>query len=124
MYNTLKWPALNIRRHIHWLQFIFKCIHCNYPAYLQQFLIPYSSTYQLRHSSQYFFSIPTVYKTIGKKAFMFKAPSDWNNLPSNIRSLTSSHNFKNAVSSYFELNCVSDNVIYIFLFYYSYSYSY
>ncbi len=25
----------------------------------------------------------------GKKAFRYKAPADWNNLPSNVRSLTS-----------------------------------
>ncbi len=29
MYDLLKWFPLNIRRHIHWLQFIFKCIHFN-----------------------------------------------------------------------------------------------
>ncbi len=43
MYNSLKWPRLNIRRHIHWLQLIFKRVHFNYPHYLQQFLVPYSS---------------------------------------------------------------------------------
>ena len=105
MYNALKWPTLSIRRHNHWLQFIFKCIHSNYPAYLKQFLIPYSTPYHLRHSSQYFFIIPTVNKTIGKRAFMFKAPSDWNNLPLTIRSLTLFNRFKNALSSYLESNC-------------------
>lgn len=37
----------------------------------------HSSTYQLKHSTQYFFSIPTVRKAVGKRAFMFKPPSDW-----------------------------------------------
>ena len=52
MYNSLKWPSLNVRRHIHWLQLV-KCVHFNYPhPYLQQFLVPCSSIYQLRHSTQ------------------------------------------------------------------------
>ncbi len=56
MYDFLKWFPLNIRRHIHWLQFIFKCIHFNYPNYLRQNLILYSSPYNLRHSAYYFFT--------------------------------------------------------------------
>jgi len=38
-------------------------------------------------NTQYFFFTPIVKKEIGERVFMFKAPSDWNNLPSNIRSL-------------------------------------
>ncbi len=34
MYDALKWPSLNVRRHIHSHQLIFKCIHFNYPPYL------------------------------------------------------------------------------------------
>jgi len=74
MYNLLKLPSLNIRRHIHWLQLLFKCVHFNYAQYLQHLLVPYSSEHNLRHSTQYFFF------------YAFKAPSDWNNLLSNIRS--------------------------------------
>ena len=74
MYNSLKWPLLNIRRHIHWLQLISECVHLNYPHYLQQFLVPCSLIYQLRHSTQYSFSIPIVRKAIGKRTFMFEAP--------------------------------------------------
>ena len=36
---------------------------------------------------------------------MFKAPSDWNNLPATIRSITSFRMFKNAVSSYCRIHC-------------------
>lgn len=37
MYDTLQWASLQSRWHIHCLQFIFKCIHFNYPCYLQQY---------------------------------------------------------------------------------------
>lgn len=65
MYNVRKWLPRSIRRNIHRLQFIFKCAHLDYPYYLQQFLAP-CSVHRLRHSAQYFFSIPTVRKvTVG-----------------------------------------------------------
>ena len=52
MYNQLKWPSLNVRRHTHWLQLIFKCIYLNYPPYLKQYFVPYSPNHQVRHSVQ------------------------------------------------------------------------
>ncbi len=48
--------------------FIFKCIHLNYPNYLRQNLILYSSSYHLRHSANDFFT-PLVKKVFGKKTF-------------------------------------------------------
>ncbi len=61
-------------------------------------LILYSSPYHLRHSAYYFFT-PLVKKVFGKKAFRYKAPADWNNLPSNVRSLTSFYRFKKGLFS-------------------------
>ena len=55
MYNQLKWPSLNVRRHTHWLQLIFKCIYLNYPPYLKQYFVPYSPNHQVRHSVQIYF---------------------------------------------------------------------
>ncbi len=105
MYNRLNWPSLNVRRHMHWLQLIFKCIYFNYPPYLQQFLIPYTSTYHIRHSAHLYFSVPNVNKSFGRRSFMFKAPADWNNLPTNIRSISSFVIFKRALSSHLNLAC-------------------
>ena len=104
MYETLHFLSPNIRRQLHWYHFIFKCIHFNYPLYLKHLFVPVSSHYNLRHASQIFFSTPTVSKSVGKKAFKFKAPSDWNNLPGNIRSISSFPVFKNTLSSYYA-NC-------------------
>lgn len=98
MFEQLNWFSLTSRRRQHWLQFIFKCIHFNYPPYLKQLMVRFSSTYQLRHSKQFFYSVPGFSKCTAKKAFMWKAPSDWNNLPANIRSMSSLYQFKNALS--------------------------
>ncbi len=62
MYDVLWWPSLHTRRHIHWLQFIFKCIHFKYPSYLQQYFVPFSLNYQVRHSVQTYFFVSRVRK--------------------------------------------------------------
>ncbi len=50
-------------------QFIFKCINLNYPNYLHQNLILYSSSYHLRHSANNFFT-PLVKKVFGKIIYL------------------------------------------------------
>ena len=105
MYQTLDWPSPSIRRERHWLNLIFKCIHLDYPPYLKQLLIPFSSTYNLRHTVQYFYSVPSFSKAMSKKAFKFKAPSEWNNLPLHIRSLPSLYQFKNSLRSHYKVVC-------------------
>lgn len=71
MYETLNWPSPIIRRQRHWLQFIFKCIHFNYPHL--NYLCPLIINWDILYSSLFLFL-----QSIVKKAFMFKAPSDWN----------------------------------------------
>ena len=106
LYENLNLPSLTVRRQQHWLQFIFKCIHFNYPQYLRQYMHRFTSDHQLRHCSQIYFDIPThLANAAGKKSFMFKAPSDWNNLPVHIRAITTFRLFKTALSSYLENTC-------------------
>ena len=105
LYENLNLPSPTSRRQQHWLQFIFKCIHFHYPQYLKQYLRPFTSTHQLRHCSQVYFDITTVSTSVAKKSFKFRAPTDWNNLPVHIRSITSFTLFKTALTSYFETSC-------------------
>lgn len=48
----------------------------NYPHYLKQAIVPVLSNYQLKHSILLFFSVSAISKSIAKKVFMCKAPSD------------------------------------------------
>ena len=66
----------------------FKCIYFNFPSYLKQLLIPFTSQYSLRHMDHLFLVTPRISKYIGHNPFKYKAPSDWNNLPSSLRSIT------------------------------------
>ncbi len=89
LYDTLNWLHLKPRRQFHWILFLFKCIHSNVPPYLKQFLVQYTSPYPLRHMATPFFTVPKVHKKIGRRSFKFQASSDWNNLPSFLKSITS-----------------------------------
>ena len=110
LYENLNLTSPTVRRQQHWLQFIFKSIHFNYPQYLKQYLVPYSSQHQLRHTSQIYFKVPPrLTNLVGKKSFMYKAPTDWNNLPIHIRSITSFRMFKTALSSHLETTCTCIN---------------
>lgn len=53
MYDTLNWLPLYSRRRFHWLLFVFKCIYFNYPLYLKQLLVPFRSSYSLRHTQPF-----------------------------------------------------------------------
>ena len=105
MYDSLSWPSLEIRRQLHWFQLLHKCIHPDYPIYLKQHLVQYSSHYKIRHCAQFYFTISPTSKAIGKRAFKFRAPSQWNKLPPHVRSLASPQKFKTSLSSYLETNC-------------------
>ncbi len=72
MYESLNWLAPKSRRHYHWLQFVLKCWFLNYPPYLKQFLIPFRSSYNLRHNEQLFFCVPKISKEVGWCAFNSK----------------------------------------------------
>lgn len=105
MYASLNWTSLTVRRQLHWLQFIFKCIYQNYRSYSKELLCPLISTYNLRHTEHLFYIVPKIKKEIGRKAFKYKAPSDWNALPGSIRSITSLNLFKNEIFIHLHTVC-------------------
>ena len=102
MYESLNWLS---RRHFHLLLFIFKCIFYNYPPYLKQFMNRYTTPYNLRHTDHPFFTVPNTALECGQRAFKFKAPSDWNILPSSLRSITSLNTFKQSLLTHLHTPC-------------------
>lgn len=84
MYESLHWLAPKVQ--FQWSLFIFKCIYFSFPPYLKHFLIPFRIE-------------------IGCRAFRFKAPSDCNNLPCSLRSITSFHVFKLSLPIHLQTFC-------------------
>lgn len=105
MYDSLNWLSPKARRNFHWLLFIYKCIHFDYPPYLKQYLTAYSSQYNLRHTDSIFFSVPRIHKELGRYAFQYKAPSDWNKRPISLRTISSFHLFKKSLFSHLQTHC-------------------
>ncbi len=105
MYQSLHFSSLHTRRQMHWFQFIFKCIYFNYPLYLKQYFVQITSNYQTRQSTYPYFLVPHNSKLIGRKAFKFKGPNDWNHLPVGIRSSPTLNCFNQALSSYLDTSC-------------------
>lgn len=105
LYELLNWLQPKSRRYFHWVLFIFKCIYFNCPSYLKSLLIPFRSSYSLRNMQYPFYFVPNISKEIGRNAFGFKAPSDWNNLPLSLRSISSYHCFKSSLFCHLKTNC-------------------
>ncbi len=81
LYSQLGWPALSSRRLKHWYLFIYKIILGLLPSYLQKNIFQKGvKNYGLRSQDYYHLSIPKVRTNMGKRAFSYAAPIDWNQL--------------------------------------------
>lgn len=101
MYESLNWLQPKFRRQFHWAQFIFKCVYFNCPSYLEHLLVSCRSSYPLRH-----FLGPQNFQRSGRRLFQYKAPSDWNNLPLFLRSITSFRCFRTSLFSHLKTTCL------------------
>lgn len=105
LFEKLNWLQPFNRRQYHWILFIYKCIYFDFLQYLRQLLIPATSSYSLRSTQCLSFTAPHIYKEVGRRAFQYKAPSEWNRLPTSIRSVTSFPIFKSSVFAYLKTPC-------------------
>ncbi len=86
LYNRVGWSSLLIRRKMHWHLIIYKAILGMLPSYLccliKQKIV---EKYFLRSQNCYTLSVPFVRSELGKKAFIYAAPTDCNLLQSNLK---------------------------------------
>ena len=87
-------------RNLHWLPIsarinfkvllTFKALHGLAPQYLQSLISVKTSCYNLRGSNTLLLAMPSVKSkaTLGDRTFAIAAPSLWNSLPSELRSIT------------------------------------
>ncbi len=100
LYNRVGWSSLLIRRKMHWYLIIYKAILGMLPSYLccliKQKIV---EKYFLRSQNCYTLSVPFVRSELGKKAFMYAAPTDWNLLQSKLKlqNLLSLDHFKTVI---------------------------
>ena len=99
-------------RDLHWLPIrarinfkvllTFKALHGLAPQYLESLICVKTSCYNLRGSNTLLQAMPSVKSkvTLGDRAFAIAAPSLWNSLPSELRSITCVTSFKAHLKTY------------------------
>lgn len=85
LYDLVGWPSLDIRRHKHWLLFVYKAIVGQLPLYIQSLLSFSNQGYNLRSSSYIVLNVPMVKTEFGKTAFSHCAPTHWNELQKSLK---------------------------------------
>ena len=103
--------AINLRRSLHWLSIeeritykiailTFKDRLHHTPAYLAELVIDHTPSRSLRSSTKELLVEPRTQTKIASWAFRSAAPNIWNNLPVNIRTLTSINGFRNKLKKH------------------------
>jgi len=98
--QTLHWLPIVQRIKFKILLFTFHCIHGSAPSYNTSLIQPYNPTRPLRSSQSGLLSIPSSKKSWGDRAFAHAGPSLWNELPPQIRNITSLESFKTSLKTH------------------------
>lgn len=85
LYERVGWPSLHIRRNKHWLILVYKAIIGQLPLYMSSLLTVVSQEYNLRTSRYILLKIPSMKTEFGKTAFVFSAPTAWNELQKSLK---------------------------------------
>jgi hypothetical protein len=64
LYKMTNWPSLSVRRHIHWLTFIYKSMLDMLPSYLCSYMSRNISSYNLRSGNLHVLSVQSLVRRI------------------------------------------------------------
>ena len=98
--KELHWLPLSQRRIFKILLLVYKALNDKGPAYLQALLIPKKCPRDLRSSSERLLDVPRTRLKYGDRAFSVAGPTEWNDLPSDIRECTTVESFKSALKTH------------------------
>ena len=112
LYSRVGWPSLSTRMLGHWCTFIYKAMLGLLPFYICNLLTRTSvDSYGLCSNDQLLFSVPFFRTKLGKRVFVYSAPSTWNMLQKDwkITELISLNAFKYKLRAFemtsFTCNC-------------------
>lgn len=99
---SLHWLPVCFRIKFKILLFVFKSLHGQAPAYIDDLLKTHTPLRSLRSADQLFLSVPrTRLKNRGDRAFSIVAPRLWNDLPMCVRVASSLDIFKSRLKTHF-----------------------
>ena len=93
--KQLHWLPVKSRITFKIILITFQCLNSMAPDYLNDSLIKYTPSRNLRSAKKYLLQCPvTQTKFYGERSFVHAAPSLWNNMPSHLKSSSSVSQFK------------------------------
>ena len=102
-------------KHLHWLPIQFRikfrlyvlmhgAVHGQSPSYIKDVFVPLSDLpghSRLRSAAAGQYDVPFTRTQFGRRALSVAAPTEWNNLPTNLRSIADITAFKKAIKTHF-----------------------
>ncbi len=98
---SLHWLPVNSRIDFKVLLLTYKALHGQAPSYLEDLIVPYHPNKTLRSQNAGLLVIPRISKScLGGRAFCYRAPLLWNQLPIQIREADTLSIFKNRLKTF------------------------
>src|SRR4029434_7226739 len=98
---SLHWLPVKSRIDFKVLLLTYKALNDLAPNYLKELVVPYCPPRPLRSRSAGLLVIPRISKTtVGARAFSYRAPLLWNNLPASIREADTLPIFKSRLKTF------------------------
>lgn len=100
LYN-LHWLPIRYRIIFKVLLLTYRCLKGTAPVYLSELVIPYIPKRSLRSSNQGLLVVPkTRLATYGQRSFAYAAATEWNLLPTDLKTATSVESFKSKLKTH------------------------
>ena len=98
--QSLHWLPVHFRIVFKLLLLVFHCLHGSAPTYNINLLTYYNPPRRLRSSNINLLVVPRSNKLWGDRSFAHAGPLLWNELPPNIRNISTVHDFKIALKTH------------------------
>lgn len=98
--KSLHWLPVQQRIHFKILLITFKAVNGLAPTYISDIIPPYHPTRSLRTSNKGLLCVPKINTNTAHGAFSYCAPTLWNSLPLELRSVTSTPAFKKGLKTF------------------------
>ena len=98
---SLHWLPVKSRIEFKILLLTYKALNGQAPPYINELIVPYYPTRELRSQNAGLLVVPTVFKSrTGGRAFSYQAPLLWNHLPDSVRGADTLSMFKSRLKTF------------------------
>jgi hypothetical protein len=98
--KNLKWLPVTEFIKYRYLTIVYQCIQKEAPEYLNTLITLYNPNRTLRSAANLLLEVPQINSKFGRRSFSFLAPTLWNSLPNNLKSIDTTTKFKKGLKQY------------------------